>query len=699
MNRQNNFWLNQFVWVLGTITAVSIVAAAGFGQNSFPAPFVIPKAHAQDSSSSTPGTQKESGKKSKNRKETGLTPPIQDNRPANISDAESLVRLRATIEKDRKELEKTKADLKARQEIFDQSAEDLKELDNLLRKKKEELQAIQGKEPAAERSRLSAEIIKLQEDYDLEKKGSELLLQAVKTMQEQIKSLEGKIEKDQRALERLTGKDKPKEKEPPVPVGPPSAPEKETAPALLPLPPGVQLPEPRPPAGQEKKAPEEPATTEQIEARKAAERKKQEARKAGEAIVEVVDRKQALEDQIRLEKNRLKTIEEGKNYLEGLLAAGENNLKEKIAARAGQEELSRLRQEIAGLQKEINDFKKEIGQRKARLDDLNKELEKIEAEQVKATKEAELKRKEAEAARERSLWLESPLHPQNLWRWINDRGPQMISVLIAIAVLLLVIRIFARGMARLITRAGRRTEEQREKKQQTLAATIRGAGTGVVLIGGLLLFLQQAGVDITTLLGGAAVIGLAIAFGAQNLMRDFFNGIMILWEGQYELNDVVMIGDVAGVVERMTMRVTVLRDLEGRAHFIPNGEIKRVTNLTHEWSQAVFDIGVGYGENVDRVMGILMELAGELRKDPKFTRFILDEPQMLGVDLFSESGIIVKFTIKTKAAGQWAVKRELLRRIKNRFDELGIRIPVPHRMILQEEEIDRKDREEEGRGK
>jgi small-conductance mechanosensitive channel len=114
-----------------------------------------------------------------------------------------------------------------------------------------------------------------------------------------------------------------------------------------------------------------------------------------------------------------------------------------------------------------------------------------------------------------------------------------------------------------------------------------------------------------------------------------------------------------------------------------------VTNLTHEWSQAVFDIGVGYGENVDRIMGILMELPAELRKDPKFTRLILDEPQMLGVDLFSESGIVIKFTIKTRAAGQWAVKRELLRRIKNRFDELGIRIPVPYRMILQEEKIDR----------
>jgi small-conductance mechanosensitive channel len=114
-----------------------------------------------------------------------------------------------------------------------------------------------------------------------------------------------------------------------------------------------------------------------------------------------------------------------------------------------------------------------------------------------------------------------------------------------------------------------------------------------------------------------------------------------------------------------------------------------VTNLTHEWSQAVFDIGVGYGENVDRIMGILMELAAELRNHPKFTRLILDEPQMLGVDLFSESGIVIKFTIKTRAAGQWAVKREMLRRIKNRLDELGIRIPVPYRMILQEEKIDR----------
>lgn len=691
MNTQRTFESNHLAGILGIITAAAILATAGFSPRILPMPFEVSRVHAQDPTSSpTPTKQKKSEEKSGDDKETGLKSAAEDDSSAKVSDAESFVRLQAAIEKDRKELEKIKADLKARQKIFDQSVEDLKELDHLLRKRKDELQAIQGREPSAETSHLSAEMKKLQEYYDLAQKGSELLLRAVKTMQEQIKSLEGKIEKDQRTLERLMGKDRAKEKEPPVPEGPPSAPKKETGPAPLPVPPGVQLPEPQPLVGQERKTPEEPATAEQIEARKAAERKKQEARKAGEAIVEAVERKQALEDQILLEKNRLKTIEEGKNYLESLLAAGENDLKEKIAARVGQEELSRLRQKIARLQKEIKDFKTEIGERKTRINDLNKELEKIEAEQAKAAKEAELKRKEAEAARKRSLWLESPLYPKNIWQWARNHGPQMISVLIAIAVLLLVIRIFSRGMSRILTRAGR--GEQREKRQQTLAATIRGAGRGIVLVSGLLLFLQQAGVDIKTLLGGAAIIGLAIAFGAQNLMRDFFNGIMILWEGQYELKDVVMIGDVAGVVERMTMRVTVLRDLEGRAHFIPNGEIKRVTNLTHEWSQALFDIGVGYGEDVDRIMGVLMELAGELRKDPKFARLILDEPQMLGVDLFSESGIIIKFTIKTRAAGQWAVKRELLRRIKNRFDELGIRIPVPYRMILQKEEIDRKDR-------
>jgi small-conductance mechanosensitive channel len=331
----------------------------------------------------------------------------------------------------------------------------------------------------------------------------------------------------------------------------------------------------------------------------------------------------------------------------------------------------------------MTEIREEIRERHTRLDQLKDDLDKIQEEQVLATQEAEKKRKEADRARTRSLWLESPLHPHNIMTWAVTHGPKILIVFVLLALLLLIIRIFSKRIAALIIRHGPGEVEMREKRVTTLASTFRGAMSGLVVICGFLFLLEVAGMDLKTVLGGAAVVGLAVAFGAQNLMRDYFNGFMILMEGQYELNDWIKIGDVSGAVERITLRITTLRDLEGCAHFIPNGEIKRVTNMTHKWSQALIDIGVTYKEDVDRVMGILMDIAKELRNDGAFKAFIIDEPVMLGVNLFTESGVVIRMLITTRAGMQWAVRREMLRRVKNKFDEAGIEIPVPHRVIFQ----------------
>ncbi len=156
---------------------------------------------------------------------------------------------------------------------------------------------------------------------------------------------------------------------------------------------------------------------------------------------------------------------------------------------------------------------------------------------------------------------------------------------------------------------------------------------------------------------------------------------MILLENQYKINDVVKIGDNSGQVERITLRMTVLRDLEGCVHFIPNGQITSVVNMTHGWSRALFDVGVAYKENTDRVVEVIEELGRELRKDPKFKLMILDDLEMLGVDALGDSAVVIKFFIKTRTLKQWNIKREMLRRIKLRFDELGIEIPFPHRTV------------------
>ncbi len=179
-----------------------------------------------------------------------------------------------------------------------------------------------------------------------------------------------------------------------------------------------------------------------------------------------------------------------------------------------------------------------------------------------------------------------------------------------------------------------------------------------------------------------AVVGLAFAFGAQSLIKDFFSGFMILLEQQYMVNDVVKIDDVTGQVERITLRMTVLRDLEGHVHFIPHGEVNRVSNSTHGWSRAVFDVGVAYGEDIDRVMSVLVDLARQMRKEPEYSGLILEDMEMLGVDSLGESAVVIKFFIKTRPLKQWLVRRELLRRIKNKFDQLGIEIPFPTRTLV-----------------
>lgn len=216
---------------------------------------------------------------------------------------------------------------------------------------------------------------------------------------------------------------------------------------------------------------------------------------------------------------------------------------------------------------------------------------------------------------------------------------------------------------------------------KTLSGLAYWLGTIAIWIGIIYIVLENFGFNVTPLLAGAGIIGLAFGFGGQYLIRDVINGVFILLEGQYHVGDVVKIGDLGGLVEKVNLRITQLRDLEGRAIFIPNGEIKAVINMTKEWSRAVFDIGVAYKEDVDKVIEVIKELGKEIRQDPAFGRLILNDLEMLGVDAFGDSQVTIKFMIKTLPIKQWDVAREFRRRLKIRFDELGIEIPFPHRTV------------------
>jgi small conductance mechanosensitive channel len=225
-------------------------------------------------------------------------------------------------------------------------------------------------------------------------------------------------------------------------------------------------------------------------------------------------------------------------------------------------------------------------------------------------------------------------------------------------------------------------EEVREgsSRLRTLVLLLNWLGTILIILTVTYLTLDEFGINMAPILASLGIVGLALGFGGQYLIRDIINGIFILIEGQYNLNDIVQIGEFSGVVESVNLRRTTLRDVEGRAIYIPNGEIKTVVNFTKGYGQTVLDIRISYKENVDHVMEVMEKVVEEMRQIPKYGKLIKNF-EMFGVENLGESEITLRCRFKTRASKQWDVAREYRRRIKNRFDELGIEIPFPQRTV------------------
>jgi moderate conductance mechanosensitive channel len=224
----------------------------------------------------------------------------------------------------------------------------------------------------------------------------------------------------------------------------------------------------------------------------------------------------------------------------------------------------------------------------------------------------------------------------------------------------------------------RQTDEEYRKRADTLASVIRHLLTVVVLIVSVMTILAQLGVEIGPILAAAGIVGLAVGFGAQSLVKDVINGFFILLEDQIRVGDVVQINGRGGLVERVNLKMTTLRDLSGNVHFIPNGTIDVVTNMTKGYSRYVFDIGVAYREDVDEVIEAIKEVDEDMRKDPDYAGDILEPIEILGLDRFADSAIIVRARTTTKPVKQWRVGREFNRRLKKLFDQRDIEIPFPH---------------------
>lgn len=219
---------------------------------------------------------------------------------------------------------------------------------------------------------------------------------------------------------------------------------------------------------------------------------------------------------------------------------------------------------------------------------------------------------------------------------------------------------------------------ERVKRADTLTGIVRTVALLFVSVASAMMVMKEVGIDIAPILATAGIGGLAVGFGAQSLVKDVISGFFLLVEDQVRIGDVVQIDGRGGQVERITLRTICLRDLAGSVHVIPNGSVNVVMNMTKDYSRYVFDIGIAYREDPDEVFAVLREIDDEMRRDPKFRDAILEPLEILGVDSFADSAVILKARIKTRPIRQWEVGREFNRRMKKRFDELGIEIPYPH---------------------
>ncbi len=266
-----------------------------------------------------------------------------------------------------------------------------------------------------------------------------------------------------------------------------------------------------------------------------------------------------------------------------------------------------------------------------------------------------------------------------------------LRILLILAVGYVAIRAIRFGLGKLkqvlLTWREREDKERiaNEKRVKTLTGMLRTICLTLVWVIGIVMSLDQIGLDITPILAGAGIVGLAVGFGAQNLVRDIINGFFMILENQIRVGDVGVVNGTSGLVEAISFRTITLRDQSGTVHIFPNGTVTTLANMTKDWSAYVMDIGVAYKEDTDRVVEVMREVGEDFRHDQQVGRKILEPIEILGVDAFGESEVVIKARIKTLPIEQWSVGREYRRRLKKAFDREKIEIPFPHRTLYMGE--------------
>lgn len=280
---------------------------------------------------------------------------------------------------------------------------------------------------------------------------------------------------------------------------------------------------------------------------------------------------------------------------------------------------------------------------------------------------------------------------ETLQDWVVKELPLVLILTIALLILLRVIKLSIKRLKKTLVKHAAKAEdtdvEESEKRINTLISIVWGLLKIFLWAIYIMLILQHFGVNIGPILASAGILGLAVGFGAQELVRDFISGFFILLENQVRTGDVAIIDGTGGLVEKIELRTITLRDFSGTVHIFQNGKISNLSNMTKEWSAMVFDIGVAYKENTQQVMDIMKQVGDELQNDPDFKNSIIEPIEVFGLDQFGDSALVIKARIKTKPIQQWTIGREYRKRLKDAFDKQNIEIPFPHTTVYWGEEI------------
>ena len=587
--------------------------------------------------------------------------------PATASDAQRIAELQESLEQDKQQLLKLDQELDSPNSEYAIAEREFRDLLTELEKTQESLEVAKHAQNSAEILRLEQEIASLERQKKLAQDRFDLAIEDRKTNRDQRAILRSKIEKDQTALDSLSGTLEEPE------VSKPSSADSEGKRDQADSAPSDSNEKEQDNTVSDELTSEEQEDEELAQAAAEADHKEEEAAESQEETKSIAAR---LADIQKLVAQEQKELDLARKKVD-LATAAQLGLSQELATRqsenADAQDLNDLRSAISQASQRLIQARMEVGEISERLNDRRAEQSSLQSEHIVALHEMERKRQEAIAADEHVDSLRNPFSLKNILQWMIEHGPRLLMIAVGMFLLNRMASFFAYRSVRLVTSSsGRGSKVERENRAKTLVGVFQNAATVAIFVSGTLMMLEEAGANITVLMGGVAVIGLAVAFGAQNLIKDYFYGFVMLLENQYMLNDSVRIGGVSGQVERITLRMTVLRDANGVVHFIPNGTINSVSNETHGWSRAVCDITVNRRENLESIMHALRQVAHELKAAPEFASLMIDGPSEPAIETLNESTVQIKMSVKTLPNRHGAVKQEWLRRIKNKLDEQSL---------------------------